>query len=126
MQPSGVMLRWPSSRGPQEAGENLVRFYRRLIASGSGQLDSSSIDERNLTLEANENEGSILDRSARPGNGYEYTAQLLIRLIVGGHTFELAGGLSPPVWVSAANSPQSESRTGADSSAESGCPAPKF
>jgi hypothetical protein len=106
----GIVLRWT----PDGAGA-AVRLQRRLLTppAAKPKADQGPLApapepvEQNLLVEAGGQSGApsqparTLDKSIRFGETYEYRAQRVVRMTVGGQTLELDGELSGPVRVEA-------------------------
>jgi hypothetical protein len=104
--PDGAALAWAAN--PSGSETTLVRLHRKLLtppspraASGTttGPLKPSPeppLRDLFVTPEANSPSGA-LDKTARFGEEYEYTAQRVLQVSVNGKTMEIAGELSAPV-----------------------------
>jgi hypothetical protein len=99
----GVALRW-------DAGQSgAVRLHRKLLTPPTpGKKPANSLMQpetepvlRDLFVDAPTagQEAGALDHTAHFGESYEYTAQRVERVTVGGATLELAGEISAPVHV---------------------------
>jgi len=111
----GIVLRWESAHAAeaQNGSEGpAVRLHRKLInpvseAKSKPQLDLLAAPlepvERNLLVETGTREeaGRALDKNIHFGQTYEYSAQRVTRVRVGGQTLELAGVPSAPIRVEA-------------------------
>jgi hypothetical protein len=115
MRKDGVLLHWASA--PTESSPVAVRLVRRLLtppAKKSNQGPSAQPAEpleQTLLVEAaspadhapDAGPNASIDNSIRFGQTYEYRAQRVARVAVGGSTLELAGPLSPPLRIDAIN-----------------------
>ena len=107
MRKDGVLLHWASA--PTESSPVAVRLVRRLISppakkSNQGPLAQPAEPlEQTLLVEAASHTDHALDNNIRFGQTYEYRAQRVARVAVGGSTLELAGPLSPPLRIDAIN-----------------------
>jgi hypothetical protein len=107
MRKDGVLLRWASA--PPESSPVAVRLVRRLLSppakkSNQGPLAQPAEPiEQTLLVESSPLTDHALDNNIRFGQAYEYRAQRVARVAVGGSTLELAGPLSPPVRIDAIN-----------------------
>jgi hypothetical protein len=107
MRKDGALLRWASV--PTESSPVAVRLVRRLLSppakkSNAGPLAQPAEPlEQTLLVEAPAPADHALDNNIRFGQTYEYRAQRVARVAVGGSTLELAGPLSPPVRIDAIN-----------------------
>jgi hypothetical protein len=107
MRKNGVLLHWASA--PPESSPVAVRLVRRLLTppakkSNQGPLAQPAEPiEQTLLVEAPSSTDHALDNNIRFGETYEYRAQRVARVTVGGSTLELAGPLSPPVRIDAIN-----------------------
>lgn len=99
---TGVVLHW-TANDPQDA----VRLHRRLLTPPPAQkresLQAAPPEPLEQNLLVDSDTGQALDKAIQFGNTYEYTAQRVARVEVNGSTFELAGELSAPVRVEAAD-----------------------
>lgn len=101
---NGVLLRWTP------AAETVsVRLDRKLLTppqkpeKQQGPLAPPPEPlERTLLVDTEIQQGRALDKDIRLGETYEYRAQRVARLTVDGHVLELAGPLSAPVRIDAA------------------------
>jgi hypothetical protein len=106
----GVVLRWNPGKGPAQAPVHMaVRLQRKLLTvnSKAKPKDQSVLltapsepIERSLLVESTGRTGHLdraLDREVRLGQSYEYRAQRVAQVVVGGRTLELAGEISAPV-----------------------------
>jgi hypothetical protein len=115
MRKDGVLLHWASA--PPESSPVAVRLVRRLLTppakkSNQGPLAQPAEPiEQTLLVEAaspadhapDASPDASIDNNIRFGQTYEYRAQRVARVTVGGSTLELAGSLSPPVHIDAIN-----------------------
>jgi len=107
----GVVLRWaPVS----EQESSAVRLHRKLLTPPAAKPHEGLLApqpepaEQSLLVDSCAPEGRpgdcrALDKQIRSGQSYEYRAQRVARVIVDGKTLELAGELSAPVRVEAAD-----------------------
>lgn len=97
---SGVVLRWTS-----EAGEDAIRLHRTLLNPPPAAKHTGTLDTPPAPVEMNllvaRDAGHALDSSIEFGYKYEYRAQRIARVTIGGHSLELAGPLSATVRVEA-------------------------
>jgi len=106
MRKDGVLLRWAPA--PSESPVT-IRLVRRLLSppvkkSDQGPLPQSAEPlEQTLLVEPSAHADRALDTSIRFGETYDYRAQRVARVSVGGSTLELAGPLSPPLRIEAIN-----------------------
>lgn len=102
---NGVLLRW--SPAPSESSPVAVRLVRRLLtppAKKSGQSPLAQAPEpleQTLIVQPSAQSDRALDSDIRFGASYEYRAQRVTRVAIGGSALELAGPLSPPVQIDA-------------------------
>jgi hypothetical protein len=107
MRKDGVLLHWASA--PTESSSVAVRLVRRLLTppakkSNQGPLAQPAEPvEQTLLVESPAPADHALDNNIHFGETYEYRAQRVARVAVGGSTIELAGPLSPPLRVDAIN-----------------------
>jgi hypothetical protein len=112
MRRDGVLLRWTPA--PLQAAPVAVRLVRTLVVPPPSQPEASKSAasplpprsepaERTLLVEPSPHPGRALDGSIAFGATYEYRAQRVARVTVGGETLELAGPLSAPVRIAAVN-----------------------
>jgi len=107
MRNNGVFLRWASA--PLESSPVTVRLVRRLLTppakkSNQGPLAQPAEPlEQTLLVEAALPTDHALDNNIHFGETYEYRAQRVARVTVGGSTLELAGPLSPTIRIDAIN-----------------------
>ncbi len=111
----GVVLQWTPSREPARPGtDSAIRLRRTLVTPVSQTENKAHSDPlapaqeprtRSLRVAANEasDPGKALDKDVRFGQSYEYQAQRVSRVTVGGKELELEGELSAPVRIVAAN-----------------------
>ncbi len=98
----GVVLRWT----PGAANEP-IRLHRKLLTPPAAKAKQGLLTsppeplEQSLLIEPDAQNGRAIDKSIHFGETYEYRAQRVIRVAVGGKTLELTGELSPPVRVEA-------------------------
>ena len=107
MSKDGVLLRWASA--PTGSSPAAIRFVRKLLTpqpktSNQGPLaQPAETIEQTLLVEPAAHADRALDTSIRFGETYEYRAQRVVRVTVGGAMLELAGPLSPPLRIDAIN-----------------------
>jgi len=98
---NGVLVRWT----PIADDQTPVRLERHLLTPQAeskkhdplAQPDEPTVEK--LLITARVAEGHALDRTARVGAIYEYSAQRIARVTVNDQTFELAGGVSNSIRV---------------------------
>ena len=102
-----VVLRW--TEGPPEPHPTEVRLERTLLtppAAGQKQGPLAPPTEpakQELVVEPGAVRGRAIDKDIELGNVYLYRAQRVAQIAADGKTLELAGPLSPPVRVNAAD-----------------------
>jgi hypothetical protein len=107
MRKDGVLLHWMPA--PNDSSPAAIRLVRRLLSppakkSNQGPLAQPAEPlEQTLLVESSPTTDHALDNNIRFGQTYEYRAQRVARVTVGGSTLELAGPLSPPVRIDAIN-----------------------
>jgi hypothetical protein len=112
MSRDGVLLRW--TLAPPGAMPAAIRLERALMTPPAPKPKQGPLApppeplEQNLLVKAGAGEsaaadGSALDRDISFGETYEYRAQRVTRVTVDGQTLELAGPLSAPLRIHAAN-----------------------
>jgi hypothetical protein len=115
MRKDGVLLHWASA--PPESSPVAVRLVRRLLTPPAKQSNQAPLAqpaesiEQTLLVEAvtptdhapNASPDASIDTNIRFGETYEYRAQRVVRVTVGGSTLELAGPLSAPLRIDAIN-----------------------
>jgi hypothetical protein len=107
MRKDGVLLHWASA--PTESSLVAVRLVRRLLTppaknSNQGPLAQPAEPiEQTLLVEVAPPADHALDNNIHFGQTYEYRAQRVARVTVGGSTLELAGPLSTPLRIDAIN-----------------------
>jgi hypothetical protein len=107
MNKEGVLLRWAPA--PPESSPVAVRLVRRLLTPPAKKSDQGPLPqpaeplEQTLLVEPSDHSDRGLDTSIRFGETYEYRAQRVARVTVGGSTLELAGPLSLPLRIDAVN-----------------------
>ncbi len=96
----GAALLW------QGEDNSAVRLHRKLLTPTKTKSEPHSkgiLDKqaepifRDFTVDPSPQQNGAVDRTARFGETYEYTAQRIVRVAVNGSTVELAGDLSAPV-----------------------------
>jgi hypothetical protein len=107
MSKDGVLLRWAPA--PAETSPVAIRLVRRLLTPPAKKSDQGPLPqpaeplEQTLLVEPADHSDRALDTSIRFGETYEYRAQRVARVTVGGSTLELAGPLSLPLRIDAVN-----------------------
>jgi hypothetical protein len=111
MRKDGVLLRWAPA--PPNSSPVAVRLVRRLLSPPVKKSDQGPLAqpaeplEQTLLVEPSARSEraphTCIDTSIRFGETYDYRAQRVARVTVGGSTLELAGPLSPPVRIEAIN-----------------------
>jgi hypothetical protein len=111
----GVVLKWTPSQEPVLPGtDSAIRLHRTLLTPVSDAAKKAHSDplapsqeprERSLRvpISAAGDPGKALDQDVRFGQTYEYRAQRVSRVTEGDKQVELAGELSAPVRIVAAN-----------------------
>lgn len=92
----GVVLRWTAGHGNQA-----IRLHRTWlnppVKKQRTSLDEAPQEPAQQNLLVAPDEGRALDKSVAFGHEYQYQAQRIARVDVGGKTLELPGPLSAPV-----------------------------
>ena len=107
MSKEGVLLRWAPA--PAESSPVAVRLVRRLLTAPEKKSDQSPLAQpaeplvQTLLVEPSARSDRTLDTNIRFGETYEYRAQRVARVTVGGSTLELAGPFSLPLRIDAVN-----------------------
>ena len=107
MSKEGVLLRWAPA--PAVSSPVAVRLVRRLLTAPAKKSDQSPLAQpaeplvQTLLVEPSARSDRTLDTNIRFGETYEYRAQRVARVTVGGSTLELAGPLSLPLRIDAVN-----------------------
>lgn len=107
MSKDGVLLRWAPA--PAETSPVAIRLVRRLLTPPAKKSDQGPLPqpaeplEQTLLAEPADHSDRALDSSIRFGEAYEYRAQRVALVTVGGSRLELAGPLSPPLRIDAVN-----------------------
>jgi hypothetical protein len=107
MSKDGVLLHWDPA--PNGSSPVAIRLVRTLLTPPAKKSDKSPLAqpveplEQTLLVEADAHTDRALDSNIRFGESYEYRAQRVTRIIVGGSTLELAGPISPPLRIDAIN-----------------------
>jgi hypothetical protein len=114
MRKDGVLLHW--TPGAPGAAPTAIRLQRTLLTppnpsrarpepkSEKGPLaPPPEPKEQSLLVPVSAREGLALDKDIRFGERYEYRAQRVAAVSVGGQTLQLEGPISPPVLVDAEN-----------------------
>jgi hypothetical protein len=102
----GVLLRWAPAAA-QGANPTAIRLHRKLLTPPPAKPRHGPLApapepvEQNLLVKAGARSDRALDSDIRFGQSYEYRAQRVARITVGGKTLELAGTISAPVRVAA-------------------------
>ena len=108
---AGVVLHWASV---SEQEPSVIRLHRKLLTAPAAKPHEGLLEPapepaaQNLLVDSCSPEGRpgtcrALDKQIRFGQTYEYSAQRVARVTVNGKTLELAGELSAPVRVEAAD-----------------------
>lgn len=103
----GVVLRWMA--GPPEPYPTEVRLERTLLTPPAGKSSQSPLAPppgpatQELVVEPSAVRERAIDKDVELGNVYSYRAQRVAQITANGKTLELAGPLSPPVRVNAAD-----------------------
>jgi hypothetical protein len=107
----GVLLRWAPA--PSESSPVAIRLVRRLLSPPVKKSDQVPLPqpaeplEQSLLAEpaahSDRAPHTCIDTSIRFGQTYDYRAQRVARITIGGSTLELAGPLSPPLRIDAVN-----------------------
>lgn len=99
---TGVILRWTPDN--ESAA---IRLRRKLLTPLPAKRQEGLLApppeplEQNLLVDAGSVSGHALDKEIRFGETYEYRAQRVARVAMGGKTLELAGEISAPVRIEA-------------------------
>ena len=107
MRKDGVLLRWAPA--PSESSPVAIRLVRRLLSPPVKKSDQGPLAEpaepleQSLLVEPAVHSDRALDTGIRFGETYDYRAQRVARITVGGSILELAGPLSPPLRIDAIN-----------------------
>ena len=107
MRKDGVLLRWAPV--PNDPSPVAILLVRRLLPPPLKKSDQGPFAqpaeplEQSLLVEPAAHSDRALDNSIRFGETYDYRAQRVARITVGGSTLELAGPLSPPLRIEANN-----------------------
>jgi hypothetical protein len=107
MRKDGVLLRWAPA--PSESSPVAIRLVRRLLSPPVKKSDQGPLAqpaeplEQSLLVDPAVHSDRALDTSIRFGETYDYRAQRVARITVGGSTLELAGPLSAPLRIDAIN-----------------------
>lgn len=96
----GIVLRW-NAGDPQES----VRLQRTLLNPPAAKAKQGPLaappEAVKQDLLVDHDGGTALDKSITFGRSYEYRAQRVARVTMGGKTMELTGELSPPIRIDA-------------------------
>lgn len=104
---AGVALHWTASATTEDT---VIRLHRKLLTPPAPKAKTQdtltapppeAVDQNLIVADAQA--GQALDKDIRLGETYEYRAQRIARVKTGDETFELAGPLSVPVRVEAAD-----------------------
>jgi hypothetical protein len=105
---NGIVLRWTA--GPQEPYPTEVRLERTLLTPPPPKEKQNNPlapppepVKQALVVEPSAVRGRAIDKDIDLGNVYSYRAQRVAHITAEGQTLELAGPLSPPVRVDAAD-----------------------
>jgi hypothetical protein len=107
MRKDGVLLRWASA--PSDSSPVAIRLVRRLLSPPVKKSDQGPLPQpaepldQSLLVEPTAHSDRALDTNIRFGETYDYRAQRVARITVGGSTLELAGPLTAPVRIDAIN-----------------------
>ncbi len=107
MRKDGVVLRW--SPVPSDSSLVAIRLVRRLLSPPVKKSEQGPLAqppeplEQSLLVEPAAHSDRALDNNIRFGETYDYRAQRVARVAIGGSTLELAGPLSPPLRIEAIN-----------------------
>jgi len=107
MRKDGVLLHWAPALS--DSSPVAIRLVRRLVSPPAKKPEQGPLAqppeplEQSLLVEPSANSDRALDTSIRFGETYEYRAQRVARVAIGGSTLELAGPLSPPLRIEAVN-----------------------
>jgi hypothetical protein len=97
---NGIVLRWTAVDA-----HDAVRIYRKLLTPHSTPANAGPLatpaEPVDQNLLVNSDAGVALDKSITLGQTYEYRAQRIARIDVGGSSVELAGDLSAPIRIDA-------------------------
>lgn len=103
----GIVLRWTA--GPAEPYTTEVRLERTLLTPPPARQKPSPLAppqepvKQELAVEPSAVRGRAIDKDIELGNVYSYRAQRVAHVTAEGKSLELAGPLSPPVRVEAAD-----------------------
>lgn len=109
MAKDGVALHWMPAVPAGQRSVTAVRILRKLLTPPAAKPKQGPLTpppeplEQTLLVAVGVPPGRALDKDIRFGETYEYRAQRVTRVTVGGQTLELAGALSPPVTIHAVN-----------------------
>ena len=124
MRKDGVLLRWAPA--PSDSSPVAIRLVRRLLSTPVKKSDQGPLPEpaepleQSLLVEPIAHSDRALDKNIRFGETYEYRAQRVARVTIGGSTLELAGPLTAPVRIDAINIFPPSAPKGLDAVATSG------
>ena len=110
----GIVLRWtPLDATEKDEGSTAIRLHRKLLTPAPAKTERGLLAappepvEQSLFVEPSAQSGRTLDRALdqtiRLGESYEYLVQRVARVSVDGQSVELAGPLSAPLRVEAAD-----------------------
>jgi hypothetical protein len=92
----GVALHWTAGSSTQS-----IRVYRKLLSVPQKKQDNGPLaapkQPAEITLLVDSDTGRALDSAVEFNSDYEYRAQRVARLQIGGQTLELGGEISAPV-----------------------------
>lgn len=106
---TGVLLHWNPVPPGQEPGPTVVRLERTLVSPPPAKPEKglfappAESTVQNLLVPADSTPGVALDKDIRFGETYEFRAQRILRITVGGKDLELPSALSLPVRIHAVN-----------------------
>jgi hypothetical protein len=111
MTDKGVLLRWLPDTSSESPADTAVQLYRvevdqtpvkQAMRKDSSQSLSAGAGV-DLLVENGSRSGQTIDANIRRGCTYEYRAQRVVRIVVGGKTIELPGQLSPAIRIDTAD-----------------------
>lgn len=94
----GVALHWTAGSAAQS-----IRLYRKLVSTPQKKQQTGPLaapkEPTEITLLVDSDTGRALDSAVEFTSAYEYRAQRIARLQIGGQTLELSGDISAPVLI---------------------------
>ena len=95
---NGVLLHWTQASSREDPPETIIRLHCVRIIQQTPHTDdaTSNLDPEEHDLWVKGDTGEVLDKDARSGSSYEYTAQRVVRIAAGNQQLELPGQLSAP------------------------------